>query len=110
MSAKTVRLILAVSGALPLAVLAAPAVAEEPAAAILFAGLAIGPFVLYAATVRSREVAWAAGVALVLLTGWAVFRAFTDSNSTAGANLLWIPVVGYPVAIAGALFDRTVRE
>lgn len=78
-------------------------------ASLPFALLILGPFAIYYFLISSREFLLVIGVSLVCVSAWAVLRAFTDTNSTAGLNVLWIPTIGYPLAAIGALLDRISR-
>ena len=78
---------------------------------VLVLGLVLwGPFLLYYAAIRSRPGTFIVGLGLLLITAWAFWLAWTDDNSTAGANLMWIPFVNYPMVAAAWAAERFTQR
>ena len=78
---------------------------------VLVLGLVLwGPFLLYFAAIRTRPGTLIVGIGLLSITAWAFWLAFTDDNSTAAANLLWIPLVNYPMVAAAWAAERFTQK
>jgi hypothetical protein len=75
----------------------------------LFAAVLWGPFLLYVLGVRTQIGTVAIGAILVGVAGYAFIRATTGEHSTSGLQILWLPLIGYPLVLVAALIDRWSR-
>jgi len=79
-------------------------------AALVFAAVWIGPFVLHAAAVRTAVGTAFGGVVLLAATGGFLFAIFDSESSTAAIGLVTVPLGGtYPLAFALLGLDRMVE-
>lgn len=81
----------------------------NPFVALLWILLA-GPFLIYYLGIRTPALTILVSAFLVGLSIWAIRLVFTDTNSTAALNALWIPYVGYPVSAVSVGVDYGVRK
>lgn len=73
-------------------------------------GVLAGPFLMYYVGIRTLPLTVLVGAFLIGLSVWAIRLVLTDTNSTAGVNVLWIPYFGYPVTAVSVGVDYGVRK
>jgi len=76
---------------------------------VVFTLILWGPFFLYLLAIRGATLTIWIGGALLLLGLYAYARALTGEDSTSGLQVLWLPLIGYPLVVIAGFIDRLSR-